>query len=348
MFAPPKLPVPSTPYPDESLEGFIARGCNANGWDRPNQVLEILGHGKSQGLWSNRLSDEHAPMLAKQFGCKPEQLVGRFHRPVVVPETEVVFELFCGSPIRLNAREKTIRRISPAALRAADYHRAPWQLQPFKYCAETGEKLLGACPKCDKNLGWRKTYGIGFCEHCVEDGYALVDLRTVERPRLPDTDLSAYRAVTDLLSKPADRNDIFPRYFQSWPAWELLDLILTLGVMLVRCRDPGSSTKRSYIYSSFDWHANFMAAIRVAISWPDSATALVDDVLRVRASQDTGWSYGRMRKLGPFFNPEYYAGTPRIAFEIKSAVDRALPLTEEEQQRRWWRGGFRPSIRNEL
>jgi hypothetical protein len=345
MFAPPKLPVPSTPFPDESLEGFIARGCNVNGWDRPNQVLEVLGHGKSHGLWSNRLSDEHAPMLARQFGCEPEQLVGRFHRPVDVPETDKVFELFCGSPIRLNARNKTIRKISPAALRTADYHRALWLLEPFRYCAETGEKLLVACPKCDKNLGWRKTYGIGFCEHCVEDGYALVDLRSVERPVLLEADLLPYRAVADLVSNPAERSSMFPRGFQNWPAWELLDFILTLGAMLVRCRDPGSATKRNHLYSSFVWHANFMAAIKFTISWPDSGTVLVDDVLQVRASQDTGWTQGRARKLGPFANPEIYAGTPRTAFEIKSAVDRTLPLTEEERHHRWWRGGFRPSSR---
>lgn len=348
MFAPRKLPVPSTPFADESLEGFIARGCYLNGWDRPSQVLEILGHGGGQGKWINRLSEERASILARQFGCGPEQLAGRFHRAVEVPETKMVFELFFGNPIRLNARDKTIRRISPAALRMADYHRALWLLKPFKYCAETGEKFLSACPKCDKNLGWTKTYGIGFCEHCVEDGYALVDLRTVERPGLSEADLLPYSAVADLVSRPSERSTMFPRYFQNWPAWELLDFILTLGVMLVRCDGSESFTKRNRLYSTASWHPNFMVAIKLAMAWPESATALIDDIVSARARQDYAAEYGRIRRLGPFAFPETYAGSPRTAFEIKNAIDLAFPLTEEEQQGRWWRNGFRPSSRQRL
>jgi hypothetical protein len=348
MIGSPKLAVPVRPYSDESLEGLIARSCYVNGWDRPDQVFQILGYGTTQGSWASRFSEEHAPLLATQLGCTSEELAVRFDRSIDIPHTTKAFEKLCGIPIRANLRERTVRRISPSGLRAANYHRALCLLLPFKYCAETGDELLAACPNCGKNLGWRKTYGIGFCEHCVEEGYALVDLRAVERPRLLDDDFALYKAVAGLVSTPADRSGLFPGHFQDWPAWELFDFILTLGVMLARCRDPGPLKKRGSIYASPDWHSNFMAAIKLTMSWPGSASSLVDDLERGRARRGYAEEYGRARRLGPFAHPESYAGTPRTAYEIKTTIDLAFPLTEEEKQRRWWRNGLRPLQRQEL
>jgi hypothetical protein len=346
MYASRALPVPLAPFADESLEGFVVRGCYVNGFDKPNQLFKILGYGLAERHWHTSLREEHAPSLGKHFGCAADQLTARFHVATAVPETTVVFEDFFGIPIRAFLRESTIRRFSPAAVKARDYHRAIWLLRPFRYCPETGEKLLGACPECDRNLGWKKVYGIGFCEHCVEDGYSLVDLRRVERPRLSDKELVPYRATVDLILKPMERSPIFPSYFDNWPAWELFDLILTLAAMLLRSHDLDKSMKRGQIYSSLGWHSNFLSAIEILCNWPESAACVIDEALRVCVPQGHG-SYGRRAILGPFANPEFHAGSPRVAFEIKTAVERTLPLTEEERLMRGRRGGPR-SFRSKL
>jgi hypothetical protein len=339
MYHPPKLPVPSVPYSEESIEGYVTRACYMNGFDRQGQLLGILGYQLNRRTWHTRLSQEHAVLLAEQFGCSADQLTGRFHSAANVPETAVVFEDFFGTPIRAFLRETVVRRLSPAALRQADYHRRLWSLRPFRYCAETGEKLIGACPRCDRNLGWFKTYGVGFCEYCGdEEGYSLVDLRQLERPRLTDRDLGPYRAAADLVLSPAQRSAIFPSYFDGWPSWELLDLILTLAAMLLRCHDLQKPIKRGQVYGLFGWHANFMSAIRIVSEWPGSAGGVVAEVLKVCATQThEGRGYGgrgRIQLLGPFANPQFHAGTPRVAFEVRSAVERALPLSEDRVDRR--------------
>jgi hypothetical protein len=154
-----------TPFDDESFFGFTARLAAWNHFDSRRQFLlnvafpHLLGEGLQAALedrghlaWRLRLSDE-------QLG----RLTGRHD-----PELDRYREL-----ISLVAR-----RVAPAALRKAPYHRASWALQ-LPYCPESWEMLVDHCPGCQGRLGWAKVLAIETCEHC---GF---DLRTAETTTVP-------------------------------------------------------------------------------------------------------------------------------------------------------------------
>ena len=60
------------------------------------------------------------------------------------------------------------RRVSPAGLRDAPYHRARWALK-LPFCPESWEILVQRCPGCDEALGWHKTLRVELCDRCGFD-----------------------------------------------------------------------------------------------------------------------------------------------------------------------------------
>lgn len=153
------------PHPNESFFGFTARLASYNHFDTRAGFLTRVGfkHLRKQGLdaaleapgnlaWNLRLSDE-------QF----DRLIGRY------------------DPQGTNYRKfiDCDRRVSPAGLRNAAYHRAWWALK-LPYCPESWELLIQKCPCCNQALGWHKTLRVETCEHCGFD-LRLAETSTVRK-----------------------------------------------------------------------------------------------------------------------------------------------------------------------
>ncbi len=152
------------PYPDESFFGFTARLANYNHFDTRSGFLTRVGFenlGK-QGLeaalaapgklaWRLRLTEKQLDRLTAR--SDPE---GDHYRRFIDCD----------------------RRVSPAGLRNAPYHRARWALK-LPYCPNTWEILVQRCPTCNRTLGWSSTLRVELCEHC---GF---DLRTATTPTIP-------------------------------------------------------------------------------------------------------------------------------------------------------------------
>jgi hypothetical protein len=67
----------------------------------------------------------------------------------------------------------------------------------FQYCPETGERLIS---NCGKLLGWTRTVGVEFCEHCLSDeNDPTTDLRRATADRLAMRDLRLYSQVAGLI-----------------------------------------------------------------------------------------------------------------------------------------------------
>ncbi len=152
------------PHSDESFFGFTARLASYNHFDTRSGFLTRVGFenlGK-QGLeaalaapgklaWRLRLTEEQLDRLTARHD--PE---GEHYRRFIDCD----------------------RRVSPAGLRNAPYHRARWALK-LPYCPETWEILVQQCPTCKRALGWNSTLRVELCEHC---GF---DLRTATTPTVP-------------------------------------------------------------------------------------------------------------------------------------------------------------------
>lgn len=170
-----------TPFDNESFHGFTARLAAWNHFDSRKQFLlsmafpHLLGGGLQAALedrgplaWRLRLDEE-------QLG----RLTGR-HDPELARYRELV--------------SMVARRVSPAALRAAPYHRASWMLQ-LPFCPESWEVLMDHCPACQRRLGWEKVLAIEQCDHC---GF---DLRTAAATSVPKRQRAPLALMAGLVNR---------------------------------------------------------------------------------------------------------------------------------------------------
>jgi hypothetical protein len=152
------------PHADESFFGFTARLANYNHFNTRSAFLTRVGfeHLRKQGLetaleapgrlaWRLRLTEDQFDRLTARHDP-----LGDDYRRFIDCD----------------------RRVSPAGLRKAPYHRARWALK-LPYCPETWEILVQKCPICNEALGWQRTLRVELCEHC---GF---DLRAAKTPMVP-------------------------------------------------------------------------------------------------------------------------------------------------------------------
>lgn len=111
-------------------------------------------------------------LLADEMEIDPIELVKRARKTVDEDCGVGAKIVFNGLALPTILIEKRHRRIAPAALRIAPYHRALWDLRLLPADIETGTLLIERCQNndCDgKPLAWQHTLGIDFCEHCMSD-----------------------------------------------------------------------------------------------------------------------------------------------------------------------------------
>jgi hypothetical protein len=326
-----QLPVATEPVFGESLPGFIARACARNGYYEMRRATMLAGHTGAVGSLCG--SAANWARLAYTFGCQEAELVARRHPVCRIEGLTRGFENFFGSPVRLRLRETKVRRVSPASLRLAPYHRAAWLLKPLQYCPETGDRLILVCPNCSKTLRWTRTVGVEFCEHCLDDeDDPKTDLRYAITEQLPVQDFELYREVAKLVVPSRDPSKIAPRRLRGWAYWEIFDMIVTLTMILERrSRDFGFlGFMRMYENCRFHqnertWHQSFMLAARTVADWPKAIEEVIDLMMQYRDDQGRFNAFGRMKEIGPLAHPDDLSGTPKVAAEINAAVGRVYP-----------------------
>lgn len=173
---------PVTPLPDENLAGLVARAAGANIYPHARDVLDLAGLDTPRpGTIVSRHPD-HGIELASVLGTSVDLL-----RPLFQPDLGGSQIDFFGTNLRAVHRETRLRRVSPRALADKAYIRAIWSLRPLSFDPSTRETLISQCPVCDGKLGFTKTWGVEFCEHCIgadADGLPapMVDLRDFPQP----------------------------------------------------------------------------------------------------------------------------------------------------------------------
>jgi hypothetical protein len=141
-----------SPYPDESLLGFVTRGLRLTAVRQLKAGLKAAGAARPEPVAiATTLSDPaQIASLAEAFGCDPEDIRTRIYAPGTFDHSTTDTLNFFGTKIRWQYLETKIRRVAPRALQAEPYHRAPWQFRPFSFYASTRELLLDTCPICNR------------------------------------------------------------------------------------------------------------------------------------------------------------------------------------------------------
>ena len=79
----------------------------------------------------------------------------------------------------------------------------------------TKERLIDACPQCNRTLGWTRTYGVAYCDYCSRPKvfgqftwlYPAVDLRDFPQPKVEVEDEEALDFLTGLIDPSPKRKE---------------------------------------------------------------------------------------------------------------------------------------------
>ncbi len=219
----------------------------------------------------------------------------------------------------------------------------------FEFCPETGERLISACPNCGTPLGWTRTMGIEFCEHCLNDeGDPVTDLRLAVADHLSEQDFRLYKQIAALIVPATEPSTLAPARLAGWAPWEIFDLIVTLTMILERRANRwsgfgfvprGKQTRLNQ--NALTWHESLMIAAQTAIDWPKGIEEVVVLMMQHRDDEVRHHALGRAKEIGALAFPRDLSGTPRIAAEIDAAVGRMYP---QVMGRRGWGCPNRPEI----
>lgn len=188
------------PIPGESLVGFVARNADIHGVEKVSTALKPAGVYTARVGFLPFSNDVDAEGLAYVFGAPEKEILARRYKAVDLEDRpKNAFVDFFGAPVRSAYIETRVRRVSPTALRAKEFHRAVWDLRPFVFCTETGERLIDTCPACGASLAWTWTCGPTLCEHC------RADLREHPQPVVDGFDDPHLRLVASLVDPVVDR-----------------------------------------------------------------------------------------------------------------------------------------------
>lgn len=266
------------PEEGESLLGFAARLGTRNGWNSLQPFLNSLGlRYTSPALLP--FDVRAAGILAAANGSLPAALA------------DVSYEVGVGSVVRVRASSLPrwmlvtgTRRVCPACLGEAAWHRWAWDVAPLPVCPRHRVLLLSACPECGRDLDWSSTSVVACtCGH---------DLR---RARVPAVGARVARAHAACLSILEGR---------ATPAEHGLPPRLGLGDMLAAMLALGASDAElvnapmpTHMVKDAGQVADILAIGLGALApWP---TAFHDFLARLRTrSVVRGGRFGVQREFG--------------------------------------------------
>lgn len=233
---PRRVRFPLHPHRDESFQGFVARTVAWNFLESSEGLLKHAssGLGPSPRPGRTRPSEPHLEALSFSIGAPRADVERMLHTSMGEASPYVSY---FGTVIRLARLDPTRRLISPASLRVAVYHRANWAIRTLPFCPASWEFLVSQCVACGRKLGWRRTRGIDFCEHCGHD------LKTIEPRQVPVGLRDDLRTLTALLSPIEDVREASRQQFTANVRVLEPGLIFELAIALGRAAASQSSAE---------------------------------------------------------------------------------------------------------
>jgi len=287
------------PMHDESLAGLVARAAGTNMYERTSDILAFINLGRQHPESIAFTSADSEQKLAYLLGVSVESITKRFHRRIDHTTVD-----FFGVPVRDVFIERQKRRVSPVGLSSLPYMRAIWQIRTFDFDPTTLDPLVGECPKCHKELGFKVTQGIEFCDHCREAtdlGFDApsVDLRQIKQTPYVVDDRPALDFVTDLLN-PATvefHSSVLRFEFAALSRGALFEIVHAIAAA-IKMNDEGKLPGKLFSRSSVGAiHPNHLAAAgRAIMDFPDGYAAVLRGAATEAASRPGEW--GNLKAFG--------------------------------------------------
>jgi TniQ len=314
-----RLPITSSPKPDESFIGYITRLTEANVYRTCSWILKLAGINRSPTHVRLGFLFEDSPdfsLLAQLTGAGVAELSAMAYPPAHRDKSALV-NTFFDMPVSQYVIRLSEAKVCPACLRESNYCRRLWDLAPVTVCLAHGNLLLDECPECGVRIKWNRT-SVSVC-HCK------VDWRTLSPdPVDPFESAIAYlihRLCGLLPSGHAMRpqSDDNPLH-----RLDLEHLVSALFLMAGQYRGI-NDVKGKHLAPSLrnsELHSLLIRAFHVFENWPDHFHDLLD-WQRAQTSKGKGET-GLMRDFG-MFHQTLYNRLPSSQFDfIRVAFEQYL------------------------
>lgn len=264
-----------TPYPDESLVGFLFRLARRR---RLSTIRPLMSASGIVNL-TTQPSGQQLRALAEVASLEVGQLEAITYGP---PNPAI--GLFRGIPLPSNvfdARGNAQRRVCPDCLREGPYHRAIWDLTFISVCPVHRKVLMDTCRRCGQPLRWLGS-DLTRCGHADEG-----DLSKAVAECVSEADVRATRAVHGLLGEEryaadAEKVRALPP-FRDLADNHIVEFLYRLGLEAIGSRPKIFSTEQT---GELAWSAHLALnrGLEVAEQWPDGFFEALDNMRRRSAS----------------------------------------------------------------
>ena len=330
-----------SPYPDESLLGFIARTAEHNVLESTYAITRQAGQAhanRTTTAVSPAIRQEELAYILRIDPCEVSR------RSYVHPEGELKRD-FYGVTLRYTDVESKVRRFSPSSLQHAPYHRAAWDCRLLPFCPESWDFLLGACHQCNAQQLWRIANGVTSCDRCS------ADLREAPASRVPENDRKMLGWFADLLSPFEQAQDIAKALVAPSLAHLSTTLLVALAVRLLWVVDPW--VKQATFNGWRQDPARYLRALSVALpmlqDWP---CKFLSHVRETQAGKGSSWRESSVKSCDRFLKKLLIDKEPalrivgEVAFARLGAADeQAAPNHMDLQEAAELLGRGAPSLK---
>ncbi|MHC2695940.1 hypothetical protein [Bradyrhizobium liaoningense] len=211
--------------------------------------------------------------------------------------------------------------------------RATWSLRPLSFDPATKELLIDSCPQCKRSLGWTRTYGVSYCDHCSRREsfgqftwhYPGLDLRDFPQSKIQVDDEEALDFLIGLIDPEPERKDrsrkLVPEMWSSLTAGDLFEVGLTFACMLdLDHWDKQQTVRRRKGGTSWSWLTPRMLSIGGrALLGGQPGFEMFGEILRCEAKcKPRENRYGKWAEIGPLSIVE-----PSLCDEAKAILRKA-------------------------
>lgn len=270
------FPVTLELQPGESLRDAAYRATEENGYRRTQLVVRLARPVSFRSLsgFTSVAHQEDVSRIVDVLGIRrdAENLYKLLENRQVRSRQYVSF---FGHHLQ-RADLSRFRRVSPRALKAAEYQRAIWSVRWLPCDPATMERLIDRCPVCHANLAWQTTRGVSFCHRCRGP---MTDLRDFPQPLVEPDDPDAMRFVLEILDPLVSDGSFkarWPTAYLSKTRAELYQFVVKLAMECQRHEDHRRGPVKRLSSKSIE------RAGRALLDWPAGLLELADEHGAVR------------------------------------------------------------------
>lgn len=255
-----------TPIPEEgeSLNGFLLRVAEENGFEQSAWVLNAAGANLTIATSPCDLS-----ALSQLLRLDTADLRRMAYWPM--PPRPRAYLSFFDVELRNYHIQSDPCRVCPECLVEQGFCRAVWDARLACVCPSHGKQLLETCSSCSEPISWRRT-SLFNCEGCGGD------FRHMNAKRASSNAIAVSQAIYHALRVPSGTlGEGFPGFVTEIPPIQLLDLVKFLGSYSL---EPEGALERIRLprRNPEQLHLLLDAAGEILTRWPEGFHDLLHEV----------------------------------------------------------------------